>query len=76
MHPVDAVPAGSGSGVNTVLGCTTHEMVAFMGAPELFASDEAIFREMVRGMLGDEADVVFEGYRAANPGDFPRRSSC
>ena len=71
VHPVDAVRAGSGSGVNTVLGCTTHEMVAFMGTPELFASDEATLREMVRGMLGDEADVVFEGYRAANPGDSP-----
>ena len=29
-HPVDAVRAGSGSDVNVVLGCTTHEMVAFM----------------------------------------------
>jgi carboxylesterase type B len=24
-HPVDAVRAGSGSGVNVVLGCTTHD---------------------------------------------------
>ena len=54
-----------------VLGCTTHEMVAFMGTPELFASDEATVREMLRGMLGDNADVVFDGYRAANPGDSP-----
>ena len=70
-HPVDAVRAGSGSGVNVVLGCTTHEMVAFMGTPELFASDEATVREMLRGMLGDNADVVFDGYRAANPDDSP-----
>ena len=70
-HPVDAVRAGSGSGVNVVLGCTTHEMVAFMGTPELFASDESTVRELLRGMLGDNADLVFEGYRAANPGDSP-----
>ena len=70
-HPVDAVRAGSGSDVNVVLGCTTHEMVAFMGTPELFASDEATVREMLRGMLGENADVVFDGYRAANPDDSP-----
>ena len=59
------------SGVNIVLGCTTHEMVAFMGTPELLAADEATVRQMLRGMLGDDADRVFDGYRAANPGDSP-----
>ena len=71
QHPVDAARAGSGCDVNVVLGCTTHEMVAFMGTPELFASDEPTVREMLRGMLGDNADLVFEGYRAANPDDSP-----
>jgi para-nitrobenzyl esterase len=70
-HPVDAVRAGSGSDVNVVLGCTTHEMVAFMGTPELFASGEVTVREMLRGMLGDNADAIFDGYRAANPDDSP-----
>jgi para-nitrobenzyl esterase len=68
-HPVDAVRAGSGSSVNVVLGCTTHEMVAFMGSPELFAADEATVLMMLGGMLGDNADAVFEAYRAANPDD-------
>ena len=57
--------------MNVVLGCTTHEMVAFMGTPELFASDEATLREMLRGMLGDDADATFDAYRAANPDDSP-----
>ena len=35
-HPVDTVRAGSGADVNVVLGCTTHEMVAFIGTPQLF----------------------------------------
>ena len=42
-----------------------------MGTPELFASDEPTVRAMLFGMLGDNADLVFEGYRAANPGDSP-----
>jgi para-nitrobenzyl esterase len=66
-HPVDAVGAGSGTDVHVVLGCTTHEMVAFLGTPDLFASDEATLREMLRGTLGDRGDRLFEGYRAANP---------
>jgi para-nitrobenzyl esterase len=70
-HPVDAVRDGSGSDVNMVLGCTTHEMVAFMGTPDLFASDETTLRSMVAGTLGDRADAVFDAYRAANPDDSP-----
>ena len=70
-HPVDAVRAGSGTGVHVVLGCTTHEMVAFMGTPDLFASDEATLRDLLRGTLGDAGDRLFEGYRAANPDDSP-----
>jgi para-nitrobenzyl esterase len=71
QHPVDAVRAGSAEGVNVVLGCTTHEMVAFMGTPEVFSADEAAVRGMLSGMLGDESDAVFDAYRAANPGDSP-----
>jgi para-nitrobenzyl esterase len=70
-HPVDAVRAGSGAGVNAVLGCTTHEMVAFLGTPDLFAADEATVREMLRGTLGDDADLVYDGYRSAAAGDSP-----
>ena len=70
-HPVDAVRAGSGNGVNVVLGCTTHEMVAFMDRRELFAADEATVRMMLAGMLGDNADELFEAYRAANPDESP-----
>ena len=57
--------------MNVVLGCTTHEMVSFMGTPELWAADEATVRTMLNGMLGDAADRVFDGYRAANPDDSP-----
>ena len=70
-HPVDAARKGSGADVNVVLGCTTHEMVAFMGTPDLFAADEAAVREMLRGTLGDDADLVYDGYRAATPDDSP-----
>jgi para-nitrobenzyl esterase len=71
QHPVDAVRAGSGSDVNVVLGCTTHEMVAFMSSPELFAADEASLRMMLEGMVGADADELYEAYRAANPDDSP-----
>ena len=71
QHPVDAVRAGSGSDVNVVLGCTTHEMVAFMSSPELFAADEASLRMMLGGMVGDDANELYEAYRAANPDDSP-----
>jgi para-nitrobenzyl esterase len=70
-HPVDTVRSGAGTDVHVVLWCTTHEMVAFMGTPDLFASDEATVRDMLRGTLGAEADRLFEGYRAANPDDPP-----
>jgi para-nitrobenzyl esterase len=71
QHPVDAARAGNAAGVHAVLGCTTHEMVAFMGTPDLFAADEVTVREMLRGSLGDDADRVYDGYRTANPGDSP-----
>jgi para-nitrobenzyl esterase len=70
-HPVDAVRAGSARGVNVVLGCTTHEMVAFMGSPEVFAADEATVRTMLAGMVGEHADAVYDRYRAADPDASP-----
>jgi para-nitrobenzyl esterase len=71
VHPVDAVRAGSGANVNVVLGCTTCEMVAFMGTPELFDADEATLRTMLNGTLGDRSDSVFDAYRAVRPHDSP-----
>ena len=71
-HPVDAVRAGSGAGVNVVLGCTTHEMVAFMGTPELFAADEATVRDDAQmACSATTPTACYDGYRAANPDDSP-----
>jgi para-nitrobenzyl esterase len=69
--PADAVRDGSAAAVDVVLGCTTCEMVAFMASPELFSADEAAVRDMLRGMLEDDADVLFDRYRAARPADSP-----
>ena len=70
-HPADAVRSGSATDVNVVLGCTTHEMVAFMGSPELWTADEESVRLMLSGMLGADAGLVFDRYRAARPDDSP-----
>ena len=69
--PSDAVRAGSAADVNVVLGCTTHEMVAFMGSPELWTADEESVRQMLNGMVGDDGSRVFERYLAARPDDSP-----
>ena len=42
-----------------------------MSSPELFAADEASLRMMLGGMVGDDADELYEAYRAANPDDSP-----
>ena len=39
--------------------------------PSSSLSDEATLRDMLTGMLGDQGDRLFEGYRAANPEDSP-----
>jgi len=70
-NPADAVRDGSATAVDVVLGCTTCEMVAFMGSPEVFAADEATVRQMLRPMLADDTDVVFDAYRATRPDDSP-----
>ena len=70
-HPVDAVRAGAAQGVNVVLGCTTHEMVAFMGTPEIFDADEATVRGMLSGTVGEESGAVFDAYRSVHPDDTP-----
>jgi para-nitrobenzyl esterase len=70
-HPGAAVRAGSAAGVNVVLGCTTHEMVAFMGTPQVFDADEPMVRTMLGATLGDASDAVFDAYRAVHPDDSP-----
>ena len=57
-HPVGRGARGIGRDVNVVLGCTTHEMVAFMGSRRaLRRPTRQSLREMLRGMLGDDADA-------------------
>jgi para-nitrobenzyl esterase len=71
QHPQDAVREGSASTVDVVLGCTTCEMVSFMASPEVFAADEPGVRQMLRGLLDGNADLVYDRYQAARPDDSP-----
>ena len=73
--PSSTVRGGSGADVNVVLGCTTHEMVAFMGSPELFAADEATVRMMLGAMLGDASGRRVRGVSRREPRRHCRRRS-
>lgn len=65
--PLDAIAGGSAADVHVVLGCTTHEMVSFLGTPDVWSADEAFLLARLRGFLGDETDRLLAAYRATRP---------
>lgn len=69
QDPVDAVGSGSAANVDVVLGCTTHEMVSFMGTPDLWTADDDAVRERIGLLLGADAERLLQRYREARPDD-------
>ena len=67
--PIDAVRTGSAAGVNVVIGCTTHEMIAFMATPDLWEADDDAVRFRIQMIIGEHADRLLEVYREARPDD-------
>ena len=68
VHPFEAVASGSSQDVTVVSGCTTDEVLAFLaGDPDLWTLDDDDLRSRVRGLLGDEADLVIDRYRGLRP---------
>ena len=55
-----------------VTGCTTDEMLAFIGGePDLWTLDHEGLRARLQPMLGDATDEIVERYRAVHPDDSP-----
>jgi para-nitrobenzyl esterase len=71
QHPVDAIREGSTRGVRVVAGCTTHEMLPFLDAPDLWTLDDAAVLARLRELLPGVADAIDAGYRATRPGESP-----
>jgi para-nitrobenzyl esterase len=69
QDPLDAVRGGSASGVATVFGCTTDEMMAFMAFdPDLWTVDDAEVRRRFSRLTSD-ADTLFDAYRTIRPAE-------
>ncbi|MFN8027418.1 MAG: carboxylesterase family protein [Acidimicrobiia bacterium] len=71
QHPVDAIRGGSAQGVRVVAGCTTHEMLPFLDAPDLWSLDDDTVRARLRELLPEHADRIDAGYRATRPDESP-----
>jgi para-nitrobenzyl esterase len=69
QHPVEAVHAGSAAGVNVVIGCTTHEMIAFLATPDLWVADDETVRQRIQWIIGEDAERLLAVYRNASPED-------
>lgn len=71
-HPVAALRAGHSADVVLVTGCTTDEVLAFLGSdPGLWTLNEQDLRERVQPLLADATDAVVRAYRAALPDESP-----
>jgi para-nitrobenzyl esterase len=66
-HPVEAVRSGSTRDVDVLIGCTTHEMVAFLGKPELWTTSDQELLQHVQNLFGDVADDLVGAYRSTRP---------
>lgn len=71
QHPVDAIREGSAGGVRVVSGCTTHEMLPFLDAPDLWSMDDDAVRARLREHFPEVADRIDAGYRATRPDESP-----
>jgi len=71
-HPVAALRAGMSADVVLVTGCTTDEVLAFIGGePDLWTLDDEGLRARLRPTLGDATDEVVQRYEAVLPDDSP-----
>jgi para-nitrobenzyl esterase len=67
QHPVDVLRDGQRRDVRVVVGCTTHEMLPFLDAPDLWQLDDDAVRARLREILPGVADAIHAGYRATRP---------
>lgn len=69
--PIEAIRSGSCQGLRTVLGTTTHEMVSFVGTPDLWGIDERVLHERIERITGDDAAGIIAAYRKIRPDESP-----
>ena len=67
QHPVDMIGDGNADGVKVVIGCTTHEGLLALTAPDVWTGDDAVIRDHIGRLFGEEADSVLSAYRSARP---------
>jgi para-nitrobenzyl esterase len=71
QHPVDVLRDGQRRDVRVVVGCTTHEMLPFLDAPDLWRLDDETVLDHLDEILPDVADAIDAGYRATRPDESP-----
>ena len=69
--PFDSIAAGASATVPTVAGCTSHEMLPFVAAPDLWTIDDAGVHERLSRLLGANATRILDGYRTLRPTESP-----
>jgi para-nitrobenzyl esterase len=67
--PVEVIRAGAARTVEVMLGTTTHELLGFLGTPEVWNGDDEFFLARMRIFLGDDTDSVIAAYRTVRPDD-------